>query len=78
MLLRIKCSGQVHGMLSVWIRKDRITGHVRITGHFINRCFYLIPRPLLPGEKGSKKKKIKKLSPSLLGRGWGEAKIWRN
>jgi hypothetical protein len=36
--------------------------------------FYLIPRPLLPGEKGRKNKNINVLAPPPWGRGWGEAK----
>jgi hypothetical protein len=42
-------------------------------GRFINKCFYLIPLPILPREKGRKKKKIKKFSPSPLG-GLGRGK----
>jgi hypothetical protein len=34
---RIIYTGQAPGMPSEWIRKDRITGHVRIMGRFINR-----------------------------------------
>jgi hypothetical protein len=41
-------------------------------GRFINKCFYLIPRPLLPWEKGGKKKLNKQLSPSPLGEGFRE------
>jgi len=33
---------------------------------------YLIPRPLLPGEKGRKNNIIRVLSPSLLGDGFRE------
>ena len=35
---RRKCSDQVHGMLLVWIRKDLITEHVRLTERFINKA----------------------------------------
>ena len=37
-----KISGQVHGMHSEWIRKDQITGHARLTEHFINKWIYPI------------------------------------
>jgi hypothetical protein len=33
----------------------------------------LIPRPLLPGEKGSNKRLIRVLAPLPWERGWGEA-----
>jgi hypothetical protein len=35
---------------------------------------YLIPRPLLPGEKGRKNNKINVLAPLPWERGWGEVK----
>ena len=38
MWLMRKCSGQVHGMLSVWIRRDPITGHARLTDHCTNKA----------------------------------------
>jgi len=37
--------------------------------HTVDGCSYLIPRPLLPGEKGSKNNY--KFSPSPLGEGLG-------
>ena len=36
MFLRIRYTVQVHGMPSEWIRKERTTGHVRVTDRFIN------------------------------------------
>jgi hypothetical protein len=40
--------------------------------------FGLIPQPLLPGEKGRKKKQNKQLSPSPLGEGFRERqKKWK-
>jgi hypothetical protein len=38
---------------------------------FLFFAFYLIPRPLLPGEKGRKKNLIRFLTPLPWERGWG-------
>jgi hypothetical protein len=66
-------------MHSGWIRKDRITGHVRPTGHFINRVFVSSPGPFWPhpptpsprgeGEKEKAKQTVKSLP---LGEGFRE------
>jgi hypothetical protein len=67
----IRYSGQVHGMPSGWIRKDRITRHVRLMGQFINRVFVSSPSPFWPhpptpspkgeGEKEKAKQTVKSL-----------------
>jgi hypothetical protein len=38
---------------------------------------YLIPQPLLPGEKGSKNHLINNLAPLPRERGWGEVDLKR-
>jgi hypothetical protein len=44
----------------------------------LTKLFYLIPQPLLPGEKGSKEKIIIILSPSPLGEGFRKRWISKN
>jgi hypothetical protein len=35
-----KCSGQVHGMLTGWVKKDLIAGLVKPMGHCINNKYF--------------------------------------
>jgi hypothetical protein len=49
MCQKIRFSGQARGTLSVWKKKDQITGHARSMGHYINSL-------TSPGGEGAKEK----------------------